>query len=213
MPIDYKLIKQELRLGYIVIKLISMSGAARDAFNRHSRSSLRQVKNLYKPAQKEISEAIKKVEFLLIKNYANDQKNLFWCYCTLSHLGIISQNILDFLNPLTIKAKENVLFSEKAVYQTNFLFDHQTGILHSLIDIFQTDNDILKQYTIEESQKLINYCLEYSAEHDDRMIDGLCTPGSAAIFLAILDRIHLIAKHTSSIVQLWSNRSGKNMDF
>lgn len=181
----------------VIAKLVAGTGAARDAFNRHSRSSVEEMLNLSRTAAQEIEAAFKKLE----KDQAQDpeRQRLAGIY---KHLQIMSQSLGALADPIQKKIKDAVLFSDKAVSQTNYLFDTQAGILRSVLDICKTSNDFLKKYTEKEARNLIQACSNFATEHETRLIEGVCLPQAAPIFLAILENIRIIGQQERDIVKL-----------
>jgi len=189
-------------LDPIVGKLISGAGAARDAFNRHSRTRMEELKSLTQAAAREIEAALQKLEGPMSRKSGAElqaKENLSGIY---RHLEIIAQNLGALADPVQKKIKNGVLFSDKAVSQTNYLFDTQAGMLRSVLDIFKTNNEFLKRYTETEAKNLIQACNNFATEHETRLIEGLCQPQAAPLFLAILTNMKMIGQHEAEIVQL-----------
>lgn len=196
-------LKEQLALlSPIVYKLINITGAARNAFNRHSRESLAHLKNLQEAVAQEISMAFQGTDKLVARRSGEERAGFLRLHSILTHLNIIAGTFAGLADPLDKKIKGGVLFSDKAVSQTNFLFDQLTGLLRSLVDIILTENEFLKKYAVEESQKLTRACMSFATEHEDRLIEGLCTPQAAPIFLAVLDRVQIIGQHQTDIAKL-----------
>ncbi len=189
-------------LSPIVDRLLTMIGAARDAFNRHSRESLKVLQSLQGIVQQSVHDAARELKSLIARKSGDEQLNLTRIHRTLDHLMVIGDQIGGCMDPIERKIRGGVLFSDKAVTQANFLFDQHTGIIRSVLDIFKTDNDFLKKYVLEESHKLGEACLAFATEHEERMIEGLCLPQAAPIFLALLDRMGAIAHQEVDIATL-----------
>ncbi len=186
-------------LDPVVTKLVAGTGAARDAFNRHSRSSMEEMQNLSRTAAQEIEAALKKLEGEKAQAAAAEFQRLSGIY---QHLQIMSQSMGALADPIQKKIKDGVLFSDKAVAQTNYLFDTQAGLLRSVLDIFKTDNEFLKIYTESEARNLIQACSNFATEHETRLIEGLCQPQAAPLFLAILENIRIMGQQERDIVKL-----------
>ena len=189
-------------LDPIVSKLIAGAGAARDAFNRHSRTSMEELKSLTQTAAREIETALKIPEGPMVRKSEQERMILFHLSSIYTHLQIIAQNLSALADPIQKKIKEGVLFSDKAVSQTNYLFDTQTGLLRSLLDIVKTNNEFLKRYTETEARNLIQACINFATEHETRLIEGLCLPQAAPLFLAILERMRVMGQQEMEIVPL-----------
>jgi Na+/phosphate symporter len=189
-------------LETIVGKLVAGAGAARDAFNRHSRSSMEELRTLNRTAAQEVEAALKKLEGKMAGKPQGERQALTRLSSIYSHMRDITQNLGALAEPIQKKIKDGVLFSDKAVAQTNYLFDTQTGLLRSVLDIIKTDNEFLKRYTETEARNLIQACSNFATEHETRLIEGLCLPQAAPLFLGILDHMKSMGQHEAEIVQL-----------
>ncbi|MBP1725499.1 MAG: hypothetical protein H6Q51_797, partial [Deltaproteobacteria bacterium] len=94
------------------------------------------------------------------------------------------------------------LFTDKAFFDVNYVFTHQTGLMRSLLDFLKTDNQLLRKYSEEEAQNLIEVCLNAATEHENRLIEGICLPQASPVFLGILDHMRLICRHVLGVVKL-----------
>jgi hypothetical protein len=193
--------EQSGELETVVGKLIAAAGAARDAFNRHSRGSMEELRTLNLTAAKELEAARKKLDKLIAGKPEGERPALNFLSGVYSHLQAIANNLGALADPIQKKIKDGVLFSDKAVSQTNYLFDTQAGVLRSVLDIIKTDNEFLKRYTETEARNLIQACNNFATEHETRLIEGLCLPQAAPLFLAILDSMRLMARHEAEIMQ------------
>jgi len=188
-------------LDPVITKLVAGTGAARDAFNRHSRSSMEEMKNLTQTAAGEIAAGLKNLEKQMSRK-PTEQPTWLRLSSVYSHLQIISRNLGALADPIQKKIKDGVLFSDKAVAQTNYLFDTQAGLLRSVLDILKTDNEFLKRYTETEARNLIQACINFATEHETRLIEGLCQPQAAPLFLAILETMRMMGQQEMEIVPL-----------
>jgi len=186
-------------LDPIVEKLRTMMGAARDAFNRHSRGSLDQLKSLNDAVTKEIKQALG-LAAGSSRTAAPKLENI------LKHLEVIRGSIRGLVEPIQKKIKDGVLFSDKAVSQSNYLFDLHSGMLRSILDILKTDNEFLKKYMVQEGRNLIQSCNDFATEHEARMIEGICLPQAAPIYINILDRMREISRQEVDIADLLAKK-------
>lgn len=186
-------------LDPIVEKLRTMMGAARDAFNRHSRGSLDQLKSLNEAVIKEIQQAPGQAAGFS-QTAAPKLENI------LKHLEVIRGSIWGLVEPIQKKIKDGVLFSDKAVSQSNYLFDLHSGMLRSILDILKTDNEFLKKYMVQEGRNLIQSCNDFATEHEARMIEGICLPQAAPIYINILDRMREISRQEVDIAGLLAKK-------
>jgi Na+/phosphate symporter len=187
-------------------KLGGMVSAARDAFNRHSGLSLEQLKKLHVELTSEIGSAVEDFGALASKEPEGQRASLIRLQSVMTRLLVVGDNLDGLSVPIARKIREGVLFSNKAVAQANQLFDQQAGILRSILDVLKTDNDFLKRYVLEEGQKLVQSCNDFATEHEARLIEGVCLPQGAPLFLAMLDRLRTAAQHAVDIARILSQK-------
>jgi Na+/phosphate symporter len=198
--------EQAAIMAPIIEMLLTMMRAARDAFNRHSRDRLQELQNLQAAVTQNISTASRQVQSLISRKPEAEQKVLWRLDTILSRLGTIDANLGGLADPINKKIQGAVLFSDKAVAQTNYLFDQHAGMIRSLLDIVKTDNQFLKNYVGNEGRNLVQACADYATEHQDRLIEGLCTPQAAPIFLAILDAMRGVGQTEVEIAKLMAGK-------
>ncbi|MFW6127355.1 MAG: hypothetical protein ACOC6K_04000 [Thermodesulfobacteriota bacterium] len=186
----------------VIAQLIDMVGAARDAFNRHSGASLDKLKNLHGDLAQKIKGTEEELGILVGKVSGNQRASLVRLQSVLTHLHMMGDNLSELSPPIGRKMKEGILFSDKAVSQANQLFDRLTGILRSILDTLKTDNDFLKRYVLEEGQRLTQDCNDFATEHEARLIEGLCLPQAAPLFLALLDGMRTMGQRAVNIARI-----------
>ncbi len=182
-------------------KLLTMLGAGRDAFNRHSRTSLQKLQNLAASVAQDFAANSMQLKSLIARTQEAQRSGLIRLLSVLSLIEIIADNVGGLTQPIEKKIKDGVLFSDKAVAQSNYLFDQHAGIIRSILDIVKTDNHFLKKYVQEQARNLVQACADFATEHEDRLIEGVCTPQAAPIFLAILDRFRTIGEHEIEVAK------------
>ncbi len=150
---------------------------------------------------------VKKLEGTTTKKTPTERTEILKSQSILTHLQLIAERLGGLADPIEKKIKDGVLFSEKAVSQTNQLFDRQAGILRSVLDSLETDNAVLKQYVLDEGQKMVQNCIDFATEHEERLVEGLCLPQAAPLFLSILDCMSSAARHEVDIAQILFRKS------
>lgn len=199
--------EQVALLGPMVGELLTMMGAARDAFNRHNLGRLQELRSLQTKVAQDVQQIGKEMKSSIGRQPEDERPFMIQGSVILDRLGIIGDNIGGCGDPIEQKIRGAILFSDKAVTQANFLFDQQTGMIRSVLDIIKTNNEFLKKYVLEESKKLGQACLTFATEHEERMIEGLCLPQAAPIFLALLDRMRTISQQEVEIANLLAKRA------
>jgi Na+/phosphate symporter len=190
------------RFSPVFAKLGDMVGTTRDAFNRHSGASLEELKNLHGELSLKITGAVDGLGALAAKAPENEKASFIRLQSVLTHLQMVGDNLEGLSIPIGRKIREGVLFSDKAVSQANQLFDHLTGILRSILDALKTDNEFLKRYVMEEGQRLTQSCNDFATEHEARLVEGLCLPQAAPLFLALLNGLRTAGQHAVNIARI-----------
>jgi Na+/phosphate symporter len=185
-------------------KLGAMVVAARDAFNRHSQTSLEHLKKLYDDLNSDLNGLLNEINDLLAKAPEAQRTSLLRLQSLVTRLQVVGETLMALSSPISQKIKGGVLFSDKAVSQVNMLFDHQAGLLRSVMDVLKTDNAFLKRYIQEEGRKLVQSCNDFATEHEARLIEGVCLPQAAPLFLAILDQMRTAGQHVVNLGQILS---------
>jgi Na+/phosphate symporter len=198
--------QQVALLGPIVDMLLTMMGAARDAFNRHNRPRLQELRSFQTKVAQDVQALGREMKASIGRKPEDERPFVIQASDILDHLGIIGYNIGECADPIEQKIRGAILFSDKAVTQANFLFDQQSGMIRSVLDIIKTNNEFLKKYVLEESKKLGQACLTFATEHEERMIEGVCLPQAAPIFLALLDRMRAISQQEVEIANMLARR-------
>ncbi|MBN1140616.1 MAG: hypothetical protein JXB25_02290 [Deltaproteobacteria bacterium] len=175
----------------------------RNAFNRQKISYLNDANQIQNRVSQEISNGKNNLKSFSGKEL--EKKKAVQIESIFSHLELVSEATSELRDPIRKQISEGILFSDKAISQTNFLFDHQAGLFRSLADIFLTDNQILENYVTSKVVEMDKLCIDFATDHEARLIEGLCQPKAAPIFLAILDSIRIISHHEREILQLLKN--------
>jgi Na+/phosphate symporter len=181
----------------ILNDLTEMILTLRNAFNRQNQSYLKETKNIQSRLEQDLDLANKEAE-----KVSSDEKMVVRIQSIISHLEMIQEAINELVEPLGKQIREGILFSNKGLLQTNFLFDHEAGIFRSLADIFLTENPVLKDYVMDKIEDMSRRCIDFATDHEARLIEGLCQPQAAPVFLAILDSIRTISHHEHEIVKI-----------
>jgi len=117
------------------------------------------------------------------------------------HLERIGDYVQNMSKALQLKARENILFSEKAMDEINFLFEKTKDILGNTADMVLARNLIIAGYIREAGAALERSANDFATLHEERLVDGLCLPKASAIYLELLDAFKAISWHTKEIVQ------------
>jgi Na+/phosphate symporter len=189
-------------LSPVIENLRRMLGAARHAFNRNNIEDVQELTRLREATSQEIKATLEQVESATAKRPEAERVRLVRIHEILNHLQLICENIAALGEPIRKKILDKLLFTDKGFFDVNYIFTHQTGLMRSLLDFLKTDNQLLRKYSEEEAQNLIQVCLNAATEHENRLIEGICLPQASPVFLGILDHMRLICRHVLGVVKL-----------
>jgi Na+/phosphate symporter len=199
-----KPVKDQLDLfGAVVDNLTIMVEMARSAFNHQCRQVLAEMENHKVIVEEEIALATERVDSLLSHVNGKDQVKAIKLHSILSHLQIITETLSELAHPLRRQIGGGIPFSPKACSQVNELFKGHLEVLRALADILKTDNEFLKAFIRDDKgPQLCQLCMEFATDHEARLIEGLCTPHAAPLYLGMLDCLRIMAQHEISVAQL-----------
>ena len=99
----------------------------------------------------------------------------------------------DFLESMVhvsrIKARDGIPFSDKAQKELEELFGLLTEVLTDFRDVLSTRNRVLLKQLIREHEKLHQMTIDFALAHEDRLIEGLCSPKASSLYLDLLDSV------------------------
>lgn len=188
--------------GPILDQLIDVINTAKKAFIHQRGPLLIQLNNQQDPLCRKISSAMLEMNALSTAKSGSEKESCLRLHSILTHLLIIAETTCHLEATLQKQIKDAVLFSDKAISQVSDIFDRQTAILGCLANVICNDDKEARHKALEECQKLGYSCLQYATDHETRLVEGLCFPQSAPLFLAILDQMLTIAHHEREIALL-----------
>ena len=124
-----------------------------------------------------------------LKPYGSIPGNLF-------SIGENTEKLVGFVEN---KISESILFSDKAVRETTFLFQRLIEILRPTSDIILARNIFLSMYIQESQLEVEKRASEYATLHEDRLIKGICNRAASSLYINMLDAIKKIAWHSKEI--------------
>ncbi len=151
------------------------------------REKLTVIRNAEPELAKKVAELVRKDETK--KEYS----------AILHHLMRICDDLAKLTEPLEIKIKERILFSDRAVTEISFLSQNLTELLKATGDLILVKNPVLIRYVEESETMVAKMAIEYATQHEERMIEGLCLPVASPLFLKMLDTFKGIAREAKGI--------------
>ncbi len=169
-----------------------MLEATWDGFRRHNREKLNQAEKI----GQEIHQKEKELTHLIIIRLSAGDESVKGLSFLPRHLERIGDNVELLIRCIRTMTHEGTLFSERAIREINTLFNKAIELLECVRDAIRTKNKVLIRYVKEEGEKFHEMIDEYALAHQERLIDGTCISKSSSAYLAILDYLADIERHT-----------------
>lgn len=118
-----------------------------------------------------------------------------------SHFLRICGYLENMADTLRKKSSENILFSDRGVTEISFLSQTLADILRATADLVLVRNPILIRYVLESETMVEKMTIEYATQHEERLIEGLCLPLAAPVFLSMLDTFKGIAREAKAVAE------------
>ncbi|MEZ4485578.1 MAG: hypothetical protein R2864_13705 [Syntrophotaleaceae bacterium] len=197
-------VKEQLGLfNEVIANLIMMVEKARSAFNRQSADELQEMVRKQQIVSDEIALVTQRLDEMLAEKEGSGRGFCVKLHSILAHVQLMAEDVGEIVPVLDKQIRAGIAFSQKGIAQTNELFDGQLEMLRVLKDVFNTDNEVLKTFLRQEKgPSLCQQCIDFATDHEARLVEGLCLPHAAPIFLAILDAVQTMARHGMEVAHL-----------
>jgi Na+/phosphate symporter len=192
---DKEVGERMIRVCQSLIKMLELSF---QGFRKHSEEALKEVEKVKDEIRKNSSEL---AHFLIIKS-SPYEKGKEWAKPYLSMASSFDRmtfNIEGIVDRLKSKVQERILFSDRAVKEINDVFQEAMDLLGSLPNLILTQDKLLAQHIGEQVRSVFKIANGYSEGHEERLIQGVCTPKSSPIYLGILESLKGIIAHTLEV--------------
>lgn len=189
-------------LGQIVDRLMGVNAAAQKAFTHHNINVLLDLIPEQESISREIKSVILKMNESVRDKSGEEREPYLRLLSILTHLQKVAESIGSLGKSLQEQIKERVLFSDKAIHQTNQLFDQHSSVLTCLVSAIRKGDETMRCRAVEQCLEMKDSCIYFGTEHETRLVEGLCLPQSAPFFLAILDHMQTMIHHEHGVANL-----------
>lgn len=162
--------------------------------------------------EKELNEMEKSLTRKLLEEsktalQKSDKKELIVWQQVIETLERMGDEAANLVERIEIKNAEHLLFSDMGVAQ----FNETYGIMKKSVDMMRLflkgKSEELKERIIDNGLSVKALVKRYRQEHTERLLKGICTPIAANMYFDMLDFTGNLARHSSSIVTLFSNKA------
>jgi Na+/phosphate symporter len=103
------------------------------------------------------------------------------------HLERVGDYLESIINCASVKARDGIPFSDKAHAELTELFGLLSDILKDIRETLAINNWGQLDTVREKQRKLAQMTLDFALAHEDRLLEGLCSPKASSLYLDILD--------------------------
>jgi phosphate:Na+ symporter len=116
-------------------------------------------------------------------------------------LELIGDYCKDILERVQIKIEEKLLFSDEAVNEYGELYQKTEEALEEVVFALDKDSPEAVKTVLKKEEPVDVLVDEYRRRHDQRLIDGICSPMACNMFLNMLDFTAAVYHHTNRIAK------------
>jgi hypothetical protein len=131
----------------------------------------------------------------------------------LERVGDLLESIL---RACRIKSRDGIPFSDKANKELDKLFGLLIEVLSNFRDAILTRNKALLEAIVEDEHRLGKMIVDFRLAHEDRLVEGLCSPRASSLYLDVSESIREANRHlkemSENLLQLTASqgRAGEN---
>jgi len=131
-----------------------------------------------------------------------ENKNQVTIYAdVVGDLELIGDYCKDILERVQIKIEEKLLFSDEAVKEYGELYRKTEGALEEVVFALDRDSPEAVGMVLKKEEHIDALVDEYRRRHDQRLIDGICSPMACNMYLNMLDFTAAVYHHTNRIAK------------
>lgn len=116
-------------------------------------------------------------------------------------LELIGDYCKDILERVQIKIEEKLLFSEEAVKEYEILYQKTEEALHEIVNALNSDDLAMVKAVFKHDEHIDSLVDQYRSRHNQRLIDGICSPMACNMFLNMLDFTAAVYYHAKKIAK------------
>lgn len=115
------------------------------------------------------------------------------------HLERIGDAAEGLVRCLRIMEAESTVFTEGGTQEVNELFERALELTQCAGDLTLTGNRVLARHIEIESMRFEDQAGQFARAHEQRLIDGVCSPHASSAYVALLDYLREIVRHARRI--------------
>jgi len=105
----------------------------------------------------------------------------------------------SMVNVAQVKARDGIPFSDKANSELSKLFSLLIEVLKNFRDVLSTRNRALLVHLVDQEKTLAQMTVDFALSHEERLIEGVCSPKASSLYLDILDSVKGVTRHLNEM--------------
>ncbi|MEI6631004.1 MAG: PhoU domain-containing protein [bacterium] len=144
---------------------------------------------------------IELVEFGRATKVKTDKTKVLIYADVVADLELIGDYCKDMLERIQIKIEEKLLFSDDAVKEYEELYRKTESSLKEITEALDKDKPGLVKEVLKGEGHIDKMVDEYRRRHNQRLLDGICSPMACNMFLNMLDFTAAVYYHAKKIAR------------
>jgi len=190
-------------------KIAEMAGQAlemwkltHEAFMEHDLDILASVlakENTLNQFEKEITAQL--IELGRCSGQKSEREKMARYTDIVADIELVGDYCKDILERVEIKIQEKLLFSDDAVSEYNELYKKTEEALAEIAAALDADKPGLVKEVLKDEEHIDKLVDKYRKHHNQRLIDGVCSPLACNMFLNMLDFTAAVYYHAKKIAR------------
>lgn len=197
---DFESVK--IRIAEMARQALEMWKLTHDAFMEHDLDILADVlarENTLNQFEKELTAQL--VELGRCSAQKSERDKMTRYADIVADIELVGDYCKDILERVEIKIQEKLLFSDDAVSEYNGLYKKTEEALVEIVKALEADNPGLIKEVLKDEEHIDKLVDKYRKHHNQRLIDGVCSPFACNMFLNMLDFTAAVYYHAKKIAR------------
>ncbi len=184
-------------------KVRELVDLAEDAFSKNKLSSLNQTDELVQEIQS------KEVQIIAsLANMAPTNEEARSLLSVPSHIKSVSSSTMRIIENIRKRIKGGVLFTDKAILETQKLFASVQNALKKCGDAMVTGEKSAIESVLAESEAIGRMTIEFSTAHEERLVNAKCCSLASSTYLDMLHAFEDVGMHIKNAMRKLSGKQG-----
>jgi Na+/phosphate symporter len=118
-----------------------------------------------------------------------------------THIQRMGENLNRIIRAVKKKIEDDMLFSDKAMVELEYMFERTRDIIVNAKDLVLARNTLVARHIIEAQRATEVTANHYATMHEERLIEGLCSPSASGNYLEILEAFKSMSWHAKEIAK------------